>query len=126
LILTSASWDLAISTKTLPAGWTISNNFKIVAPSLEIVTLPLKIKINRIYWIVKIKLILNNLWIFLLKKKYFIHQPLESTISLSIPLGPRVVLIVSAIAIQALMFDKSWPLPWEVSVPSLKRIICGC
>ena len=31
----SASWDFAISTRVLAAGWTISSNCNIVAPSLE-------------------------------------------------------------------------------------------
>lgn len=37
---TSASWDLAMSTKVFAAGWTTSRSFRIVAPSLEIVALP--------------------------------------------------------------------------------------
>lgn len=36
---TSASWDLAISTKVFAAGWTTSRSFRIVSPSLEIVAL---------------------------------------------------------------------------------------
>lgn len=41
-IPTSASWDFAMSTKVFAAGWTTSRSFRIVAPSLEIVALPLK------------------------------------------------------------------------------------
>jgi hypothetical protein len=37
LMITSASCDLAISTNVLAAGWTISNVFKMVAPSFDIV-----------------------------------------------------------------------------------------
>ena len=37
---TSASWDREMSTRVLAAGCTISSFFMIVAPSLEIVTLP--------------------------------------------------------------------------------------
>lgn len=37
---TSASCDLAMSTNVLAAGWTMSNSFIIVAPSLDIVALP--------------------------------------------------------------------------------------
>lgn len=36
---TSLSYDLAISTNVLAAGWAISNKLKIVAPSLLIVVL---------------------------------------------------------------------------------------
>jgi len=89
--LTSASWDLAISTSVFAAGWTMSRSFIIVAPSFEIVDFP---------------------WL--------------STISLSIPRGPRVVRTASTTAWQALMFDTSWGLPWEFSVPSFNRMICGC
>eukprot|EP00734_Pompholyxophrys_sp_LG126_P000608 Pompholyxophrys_sp_v1_NODE_331_length_742_cov_32.136827.p2 type:complete len:139 gc:universal NODE_331_length_742_cov_32.136827:275-691(+) len=60
---TSASCERAISTRVLAAGWTTSSRLTIVAPSLEIVTVPF-----------------------------------ESTMSLSNPLGPRVVLTVLAIA----------------------------
>lgn len=80
-----------MSTKVFAAGCTMSSNFMMVAPSLEMVT-----------------------W------------PLLSTMSLSMPLGPSVVLTVSTTAAQALMLERSWPLPWDVSVPSFKRMICGC
>ena len=80
-----------MSTKVFAAGCTMSSNFMMVAPSLEMVT-----------------------W------------PLLSTMSLSMPLGPSVVLTVSTTAAQALMLDSSWPLPCDVSVPSFKRMICGC
>ena len=46
--------------------------------------------------------------------------------SLSMPLGPSVVLIVSTTAMQALMLLISWGLPWLESVPSRSRIIWGC
>lgn len=52
--------------------------------------------------------------------------PRPSTMSLSIPRGPKVVLTVSTTALQAFMLDNSCPLPCEVSVPSLRRMICGC
>lgn len=54
------------------------------------------------------------------------HTPLASTMSLSMPRGPRVVRTMSAIVWQAEMFDRSWARPWEVSVPSFRIIICGC
>lgn len=38
---TSESWDLAMSTRILAAGWTMSRSFMMVAPSLEMVVLPL-------------------------------------------------------------------------------------
>lgn len=40
MVLTSASCDLAMSTKALAAGCTISKVFKIVAPSFDIVAFP--------------------------------------------------------------------------------------
>ena len=40
-IYTPASCDFAISTKILAAGWTTSRKLTTVAPSLEIVALPL-------------------------------------------------------------------------------------
>lgn len=43
---TSASCDFAMSTKVFAAGKTISSSFKIVAPSFEIVALPLLSAIN--------------------------------------------------------------------------------
>ena len=46
--------------------------------------------------------------------------------SLSMPRGPRVVLIASTSAMQALMLLTSCALPWLVSVPSLRRMIWGC
>ncbi len=88
--LTSESWDLAMSTRVIAAGWTISRLFMIVAPSLEMMTFP-------------------SLWI-----------------SLSIPLGPSVVRTISAIAAHAFMLLMSWAFPWDVSVPSLSKIIEGC
>lgn len=46
---TSASCDLAMSTRVLAAGWTISRVFKIVAPSFEIVALPeIKTSVHRL------------------------------------------------------------------------------
>lgn len=48
--------------------------------------------------------------------------PRPSTISLSMPRGPRVVLTASAITWQALMLLTSWGMPWELSVPSFNRI----
>jgi hypothetical protein len=46
--------------------------------------------------------------------------------SLSMPRGPSVVRTVSATAVQALMLLSICPRPCEVSVPSLRRMICGC
>lgn len=51
---------------------------------------------------------------------------LEVVIILSIPLGPRVVLMMSTTASTALMFDMICPIPYIDSVPSLKRRIVGC
>lgn len=51
---------------------------------------------------------------------------LEVVIILSIPLGPRVVLITSTTASTALMFDIIWPIPYIDSVPSLNKRIVGC
>ena len=87
---TSASCDRAMSTKVFTAGWTISNNFMIVAPSLVIVV-----------------------------------TPRLSTTNLSNPRGPKVVRMVSTMAMHALMFEINWPLPCEVSVPSFNKTICG-
>jgi hypothetical protein len=52
LMITSASCDLAISTNVLAAGWTISNVFKMVAPSFDIVAFPTKNIFNN-YKVVK-------------------------------------------------------------------------
>ena len=41
-LLTSASWERDMSTKVLAAGCTTSNSFMMVAPSLEIVVLPVR------------------------------------------------------------------------------------
>ena len=46
--------------------------------------------------------------------------------SLSIPLGPRVVLTASTIAWQALMLEMTCCLPLAASVPSLRSNIWGC
>lgn len=51
---------------------------------------------------------------------------LLSTISLSIPRGPRVVATTLATLMQALMLDSSWGIPCEVSVPSRRRTTVGC
>lgn len=61
-----------MSTSVLAAGCTMSKSFIIVAPSFEIVALPV-----------------------------------ESTISLSMPRGPKVVRTASKMDWQALMFDMS-------------------
>jgi hypothetical protein len=55
-----------------------------------------------------------------------VTRPLLSWISLSIPLGPSVVRTTSANAPHALMLLTSWGFPWEVSVPSRRRMIWGC
>ena len=51
---------------------------------------------------------------------------LDVVIILSIPLGPRVVLMTSTTASTALMFDMICPIPYIDSVPSLKSKIVGC
>ena len=86
---TSLSWDLAMSTRVLAAGCTMSRRLIRVAPSLEMVT------------------------------------PFPSWISLSMPLGPSVVLTTSTIDWQALMFEMICPFPEVSSVPSLRMTICG-
>ena len=53
-------------------------------------------------------------------------SPAESTISLSIPRGPRVVRTASTIAWQAFILLTSCGLPWEVSVPSFSKMIGAC
>lgn len=88
---TSESCDLAISTRILAAGWTMSRSFMMVAPSLEMVVLPL-----------------------------------SSWINLSIPLGPRVVLTASPTTVHAVMLLSNCAFPWDVSVPSFSKMICGC
>lgn len=53
--------------------------------------------------------------------------PRSSTMSLSMPRGPRVVRTASAMTWQALMLLTSWGMPCEVSVPSFRRITgVGC
>lgn len=47
-LLASASWERAMSTRVLAAGWTTSSSFRMVAPSLEIVALPRKQKSQNI------------------------------------------------------------------------------
>ena len=60
---TSASWDLAISTSVLAAGWMMSNSFMIVAPSFEIVAFPEnKIKNSRNKLIAVFPIILQDKW----------------------------------------------------------------
>mmetsp|Transcript_3723 Transcript_3723/g.10066 ORF Transcript_3723/g.10066 Transcript_3723/m.10066 type:complete len:227 (-) Transcript_3723:8-688(-) len=51
--------------------------------------------------------------------------PRSSCTSLSSPRGPRVVRTESTTAMQALMLEMSWPLPWLVSVPSRRSTIWG-
>jgi len=53
-------------------------------------------------------------------------SPVESTISLSIPRGPRVVRTASTIAWQAFMLLISCGLPCDVSVPSFSKMIGAC
>lgn len=81
---------MAISTKILAAGWTMSSRERIVAPS------------------------------------FVISVPLSEVIILSIPLGPKVFLTISAMEFTAFIFEIIYPLPWEVSVPSLNNKIVGC
>jgi hypothetical protein len=50
--------------------------------------------------------------------------PRSSTMSLSIPRGPRVDAIVCATARQAEMLDSSWGVPCDVSVPSVRQRRC--
>lgn len=47
-------------------------------------------------------------------------------IILSIPLGPRVVLMTSTTASTALIFEMICPIPYIDSVPSLSKRIVGC
>ena len=47
------------------------------------------------------------------------------TIILSIPRGPNVVLTVSARTTHALILVSNYPVPYEVSVPSLSTTIAG-
>jgi hypothetical protein len=51
--------------------------------------------------------------------------PLPSVIILSIPRGPNVVLITSTIDWHALILLIIYDLPWESSVPSLRRRMLG-
>ena len=51
--------------------------------------------------------------------------PLLSVIILSIPRGPKVVLITSTIDWHALILLIIYDLPWESSVPSLRRRMLG-
>ena len=54
------------------------------------------------------------------------NPPELFTISLSIPLGPKVVRTASAINWQAFILLMSCGTPWEESVPSFNKIIPGC
>lgn len=51
--------------------------------------------------------------------------PLFATMSLSMPRGPRVEATRPATERQAAMLDRSWPVPWEVSVPSRSSTTVG-
>lgn len=53
-------------------------------------------------------------------------SPRSETMSLSIPLGPRVLDNVSEMAKQAAMLESNCGFPWDVSVPSLRRTTVGC
>ena len=64
-------------------------------------------------------------WLWNLVSRYY-ERTLASCMSLSMPRGPRVVRTTSATATQALMLLISWGFPWLVSVPSFRRMICGC
>lgn len=52
--------------------------------------------------------------------------PCPSTINLSIPRGPSVVRTASTTPKHAVMLLKICGLPWEVSVPSFRRMIGAC
>jgi hypothetical protein len=51
--------------------------------------------------------------------------PPSATTSLSMPRGPKVVRTASTTAWHALMLEINCPFPWDVSVPSRSRMICG-
>lgn len=63
-------------------------------------------------------------YVFLNKQHIYRNSdlPLLSTTSLSMPRGPRVVRTASATTWQALMLLTSCGIPWEVSVPSFRRM----
>ena len=102
-----------MSTRILAAGCTTSSSLSSVAPSLEMVTpCPAAEEFT-------CALEPAAAW-----------PPAAPTrsvcMSLSMPRGPSVVRTASTRAMQALMLLISCGLPWEVSVPSLSRMICGC
>lgn len=105
---TSASCESEMSTRVLAAGWTMSNSFMIVAPSLEMVVLPVGDSLMNIH------------------KCRLAGSPWPSTISLSMPRGPRVEEIASTTISHAFMLLIIWGFPWEVSVPSFKRMTGAC
>ena len=119
---TSASWLLAISTNVFAAGCTISSSWKWTN------------------WYIKYECMLL-IYFFRMKPGPFMRHitfmivapsfeivafPLLSTISLSIPLGPSVVLIASTIAWHAFIFEMTCCFPWAFSVPSFNTSIWGC
>lgn len=54
---------------------------------------------------------------------FFFQSPIGSEADLG---RTRVVRTESTTAMQALMLEMSWPLPWLVSVPSRRSTIWGC
>lgn len=124
---TSASCDFEISTRVFAAGWTTSKRLIIVAPSLEIVAFPTqrsrrKYSKMKYYYLFRSVHALNDGSVLYRT----VDLPWLFTISLSIPLGPKVVRTASAINWQAFILLMSWGTPCEASVPSLSKIIPGC
>lgn len=132
LPLTSASWDREISTRVLAAGCTTSSNFMMVAPSLEMVVFPVT-NTQAKHLREKKCVILKPGWRGCCERDGFefwtkflvVHLPWLSTMSLSIPLGPRVEPMASTTTSQALMLLIIWGLPWDESVPSFNKIMGG-
>lgn len=96
---TSASCARAMSTSVRAAGCTTSSSFKIVAPS----SAPLQ---------------LYSFFAKMSDPLEMVAWPRSSTMSLSMPRGPRVVAMVWATARHAEMFDSNCGVPCDVSVPS--------
>lgn len=99
----------------------MSNSFMIVAPSLDIVVFP---EIHTIY-IAHMTCEIQK-WVWLLIRDHTHHSPLPSTMSLSMPRGPNVDDIASTTTSHALILLMIWGFPWEVSVPSLRRMMGAC
>ena len=85
---TSSSYDCAMSTRVLAAGWIISSISRIVAPSFVIVM--------ALFNLINLSIPLGPIKIIRSAQKIFI---------------PRVVLIISTIASQALILLIIWAFP---------------